>query len=77
MRNTNTYLTNKQISRNKLYNKTLSKMYGLKVEERTIKEIKLPSKYALVLLKFSRAYHPLRTGELQFSLLQLIKLRGV
>lgn len=55
MRNTNTYLINKQILRNKLCNKILSKMYGLKVEEHTIKEIKLHSKYALVLLKFSRA----------------------
>jgi len=52
-------------------------MYGLKFEEHTIKEIKLPSKYALVLLKFSRAYHPLRPGELWFILLQLIKLKGV
>jgi len=64
MRNTNTHLINKRISRNKLCNKILSKMYGLKFEEHTIKEIKLPSKYALVLLKFSRAYHPLRPGEL-------------
>jgi len=38
-------------------------MYGLKVEEHTIKKNKLTSKYALVLLKFSRAYQPLRTGE--------------
>ena len=77
MRNTNADLINKQISRNKLCNKILSKMYGLKVEEHTIKEIKLPSKYALVLLKCSTAYHPLRTGELQISLFQLIRLKSV
>ena len=76
MRNTNTYLINKQISRNKLCNKILSKTYGLKVEEH-IKEIKLPSKCVLVSLKFSRAYHSLRTRELCFSLFQLIKLKGV
>jgi hypothetical protein len=67
MRNINTYLINKQIPRNKLYNKILSNMYGLKVDEHTIKEIKLPSKYALILLKFSTAYHPLRCGPLMVS----------